>query len=58
MPHEDIPWYCANLPRSEWPPSCPDYLIKCSEKDKGIIGNSDESYVPLSWDEVGELVRE
>jgi hypothetical protein len=57
MPHEEpLPFWLVNVPHDQWPAECPAFLKDCSEKDKGIIGTSDDQYTLLTWDEVKELV--
>lgn len=57
MPHEEpVPFWRVNVPRDQWPNSCPDFLRDISEKDKKIIGTPDEEYQVLTWEEVKELV--
>ncbi|KAH5765614.1 hypothetical protein HBI16_157180 [Parastagonospora nodorum] len=58
MPHEEpVPFWRVDIPRDQWPTSCPDFLRDISEKDKKIIGTPDEDYQVLTWEEVKELVR-
>jgi hypothetical protein len=52
----NLPFWLVNIPRSQWPAECPEFLNVCSEKDKDIIGTSDEAYTLLTWDEVKEVV--
>ncbi|KAL5118577.1 hypothetical protein ACEQ8H_003428 [Pleosporales sp. CAS-2024a] len=54
---EGLPFWLVNVPRDQWPASCPEFLQDSSEKDKRIIGTPDEQYTLLTWDEVKELVR-
>ncbi|KAF2841037.1 hypothetical protein M501DRAFT_951753 [Patellaria atrata CBS 101060] len=57
MPHEELLFWKVNLPRDKWPPSCPDFLLDVSEKDRRIIGTLDEEYHRTTWEEVKELIR-
>jgi hypothetical protein len=52
----NLPFWLVNVPRDQWPAECPEFLSVCSEKDKEIIGTSDEAYTLLTWDEVKEVV--
>ncbi|KAF2198413.1 hypothetical protein GQ43DRAFT_443375 [Delitschia confertaspora ATCC 74209] len=58
MPHEEpLPFWLVNVPRNEWPPKCPEFLLECGEKDRRIIGSPDSEYKRLSWDEVKQLIQ-
>ena len=54
--HDDMPFWCVNVPREQWPAECPDFLRDIGEKDQRIIGTPDDSYTLLTWDQVRELV--
>ncbi|KAF2002022.1 hypothetical protein P154DRAFT_521188 [Amniculicola lignicola CBS 123094] len=54
---EPLPFWLVNVPRSQWPSECPDFLRNCSDKDKRIIGMADEEYKRLNWDEVKDIIR-
>jgi hypothetical protein len=54
--HDEVPFWCVNVPREQWPAKCPDFLRDVGEKDERIIGTPDEEYTFLTWDHVRELV--
>jgi hypothetical protein len=57
--HDELPFWCVNVPREQRPTECPEFLRDISDKDRSIIGQPDESYTLLTWDEVREsLVRQ
>jgi hypothetical protein len=56
MPHEELPFWLVNVPRDQWPASCPEFLRNVSDKDMRIIGTPDSLYSVLSWEEVREIV--
>ena len=51
------PFWLVNVPRSEWPEKCPDFLINASDRDRAILSTPDSQYCRLSWMEVQEIVR-
>lgn len=51
-----LPFWLVNVPRSEWPERCPDFLINASDRDRGILSIPDSQYRRLSWIEVQEYV--
>jgi hypothetical protein len=57
MAHEEpLPFWLVNVPRDQWPSSCPEFLKNCGEKDRRIIGTPDSEYRRLSWEECGEII--
>lgn len=54
---QPLPYWLVNVPREQWPETCPEWLRDTSEKNKGILATPDEKFQRLSWDEVKEIVR-
>lgn len=52
-----LPYWLTNIPRSQWPPSCPSYLRDISQKNIEILSTPDHLYQRQGWDLVTELVR-
>ncbi|MCJ1470097.1 hypothetical protein MMC07_008742 [Pseudocyphellaria aurata] len=52
-----LPFWLVNVPRSEWPEKCPDFLINVSDRDRAILGTPDSQFRRLSWKEVQECIR-
>ncbi|OJK01232.1 hypothetical protein ASPACDRAFT_41498 [Aspergillus aculeatus ATCC 16872] len=52
-----LPYWLTNIPRSQWPPSCPSYLRDISQKNIEILSTPDHLYQRQGWNLVTELVR-
>ncbi|KAI9813215.1 MAG: hypothetical protein M1826_002531 [Phylliscum demangeonii] len=52
-----LPYWLVNVPRAQWPPTCPDFLATANAKDREILSTPDARYHRQSWEEVKELVR-
>ncbi|MCJ1476286.1 hypothetical protein MMC13_004952 [Lambiella insularis] len=57
MAHETLPYWLVNVPRDQWPPSCPDFLLNANAKDRGILSTSDADYHRQTWPEVQQIIR-
>ncbi|KAI9796194.1 MAG: hypothetical protein M1833_006445 [Piccolia ochrophora] len=59
MASEDgpLPYWLVNVPRDQWPSSCPDFLVNCNAKDRGILSTPDAAYHRHTWAEVKEIIR-
>lgn len=55
---EPLPYWLVNVPRSEWPAECPDYLRNLRPKNIQILSMPDELYERPEWDVVKALVGE
>ncbi|KAI9839781.1 MAG: hypothetical protein M1837_002020 [Sclerophora amabilis] len=53
---EPLPYWLVNVPVSQHPPSCPDFLLRASAKNRGILSTRDEDFRRLSWPEVQHLI--
>jgi hypothetical protein len=53
---DDPPYWLINVPRSQWPTECPDFLRNASERDQKILSTPDTQFRRLTWDEVREIV--
>lgn len=51
-----LPYWLVNVPRDQWPTSCPPYLQNLSIKDTEIISTPDSEYHVLTWREVREII--
>ncbi|MCJ1428020.1 hypothetical protein MMC29_005927 [Sticta canariensis] len=52
-----LPFWLVNVPKSEWPEKCPDFLINASDRDRAILSTPDSQYYRPSWAEVQEYVK-
>lgn len=55
--NEPLPFWLVNVPRDQWPASCPEFLKEQSDKNIGILATPDEEYQWIGWERVKELVR-
>ncbi|GAM36931.1 hypothetical protein TCE0_022f06415 [Talaromyces pinophilus] len=55
--NEPLPFWLVNVPRDQWPASCPEFLKGQSDKNIGILATPDEEYEWITWERVKELVR-
>ncbi|MCJ1470550.1 hypothetical protein MMC07_009196 [Pseudocyphellaria aurata] len=53
----NLPYWLVNVPKSDWPEECPDFLINISERNKLTLSTPDSQYSRLTWNEVREYVR-
>ena len=51
-----LPFWCVNIPESEWPEKCPAFLLHVSDRDRDMIGTPDSQYHRPTWDEVQEYI--
>ena len=51
-----LPFWLVNVPKSEWPEKCPDFLVNASDRDRAILSTPDSQYYRPSWAEVQEYV--
>ncbi|KAL9007928.1 MAG: hypothetical protein Q9173_006898 [Seirophora scorigena] len=56
MADADIPYWCYNIPKEQWPAECPDFLIDLSERDQKLVGRRDQDYERLTWPEVRQVI--
>jgi hypothetical protein len=54
--NEPLPFWLVNVPRDQWPASCPEFLKGQSDKNIGILATPDEEYEWITWERVKELV--
>ncbi|CRG88088.1 putative protein YPL067C [Talaromyces islandicus] len=54
---QPLPYWLVNVPRSQWPATCPDFLKDLPDKNIGILATLDADYRRLNWDGVKDLVR-
>ncbi|KZF22444.1 hypothetical protein L228DRAFT_248133 [Xylona heveae TC161] len=57
MTVEDLPFWLVNVPRDQWPATCPDFLINANPKDQRILSTPDQEYHRLTWAEVQDIVK-
>ncbi|EED20468.1 conserved hypothetical protein [Talaromyces stipitatus ATCC 10500] len=55
--HKPLPYWLVNVPRDQWPSSCPAFLKGQSDKNISILATPDEEYQWIGWERVKELVR-
>lgn len=51
-----LPYWRVNIPKSEWPQKCPDFLLDVSERDREILLTLDDQYHRATWVEVQECI--
>ncbi|KAL8713238.1 MAG: hypothetical protein Q9220_002759 [cf. Caloplaca sp. 1 TL-2023] len=51
-----VPYWCANLPKEQWPAECPEFLLDLSERDQMLVGRLDKDYHRLTWPEVKQVI--
>ena len=56
MTVETLPYWLVNVPKDEWPASCPDFLVDVDVKDKKMIGTPDAEYHRQTWPEVQQII--
>jgi hypothetical protein len=54
--NKPLPYWLVNVPRDQWPASCPEFLKEQSDKNIGILATPDEEYEWIGWERVKELV--
>lgn len=52
-----FPYWLVNVPKSQWPAECPDFLRDISERDKAMISIPASEFHRLTWPEVQEIVK-
>ncbi|KAL8903013.1 MAG: hypothetical protein Q9207_004220 [Kuettlingeria erythrocarpa] len=55
MADTEIPYWCYNLPRDQWPAECPEFLLNLSEREQKLLSRIDEEYQRLTWPEVRKI---
>ncbi|QSS56541.1 hypothetical protein I7I53_04785 [Histoplasma capsulatum var. duboisii H88] len=55
-PAEPLPYWLVNVPRSQWPSECPEYLRNLPQKSIKSLSTPDAQFKPQSWDLVKEIV--
>ncbi|KAL9047457.1 MAG: hypothetical protein Q9206_006772 [Seirophora lacunosa] len=58
MADADIPFWCYNIPKEQWPAECPDFLVDLSERDQKLVGRRDQDYERLTWPEVRKVIED
>lgn len=53
---EALPYWLVNVPPSEWPAECPEFLLNQTEKNMQVLSIPDEEYHRQSWDVVKEII--
>lgn len=51
-----LPYWLVNVPRSQWPATCPDFLKGLPDKNIDILATLDADFRLLNWDEAKDLV--
>jgi len=51
-----LPYWLVNVPRSEWPAECPEYLRDLVPKSIKCLSTPDEAYKRQDWELVKEIV--
>ncbi|KAF1816703.1 hypothetical protein P152DRAFT_505233 [Eremomyces bilateralis CBS 781.70] len=57
MGQQQVPFWNVNLPEEEWTEGCPEYLQRCTEREKMILGMPDSALEPLGWDAIKKIVH-
>lgn len=57
-PQSPIPYWIINVPESQRPTECPEFLLDISDRNKEIINLPQDEYNILSWPEVQDLISE
>ncbi|KAI9784209.1 MAG: hypothetical protein M1816_001031 [Peltula sp. TS41687] len=52
-----LPYWLMNVPRDQWPSSCPDFLLNINDKARRILRSPDGDYRRQTWAEVQEIIR-
>ena len=56
MTKTTLPYWLVNVPPSQYPSSCPDFLINANAKDRGILSTPDSEYHRQTWPEVQHCI--
>ncbi|PGH29764.1 hypothetical protein GX50_07491 [[Emmonsia] crescens] len=54
---EPLPYWLVNVPRSQWPSECPEYLRNLPQKAIQCLSLLDEQYQRQSWELVKSIVE-
>jgi hypothetical protein len=54
--NQSLPYWLVNVPESERPAECPNFLINANEKDQGILSTPDAEYHVLTWAEAKDII--
>lgn len=52
----DLPYWLVNVPRSQWPTECPDFLRDQPEKNILILSTPNERFTRQGWELVNEII--
>lgn len=55
---EPLPYWLVNVPPSEWPAECPEYLRDLPAKSIRILSTPDAMYERQSWETLKEIISE
>lgn len=55
---DQLPYWLVNIPRSQWPSECPDYLRDLPAKSIRILSTPDAIYERQSWQTVKQIISE
>ena len=58
MASSSLPYWLVNVPKEQWPSSCPEFLVNANAKDRAILSTLDSDYHRLTWSEVKEIISE
>ncbi|KAK2743881.1 hypothetical protein FQN57_004504 [Myotisia sp. PD_48] len=53
---EPIPYWLVNVPPSQWPQECPDYLRNVPAKTIMILSTLDSEYIRQDWEQAKRIV--
>lgn len=53
---ESLPYWLVNVPRSEWPAECPEFLRDLVPKSIKCLSTPDEAYKRQDWELVKQIV--
>ena len=56
MPPKNLPYWLVNVPETEWPTSCPDFLLNTDARDRELLGTPDAQYHLQTWLEVQHII--
>jgi hypothetical protein len=51
-----MPYWHYNVSREEQTPTCPEFLLNLSAKDKASLATLETDFKPLTWPEVKDIL--
>lgn len=53
-----LPYWLVNVPRSQWPDECPEFLRELPAKSVRILSTPDTQFQRQDWETVKQIVSE